>query len=59
MDERGIPECLKNGNVIDPREPTFAMVSQENEIVRIKYGGHALALISGSGQALRSFRTGY
>lgn len=59
MDERGIPERLKNGNVIDLREPTFAIVSQENEIVRIKYGGHARALISESGQALRSFRTGY
>jgi hypothetical protein len=47
MDERGIPERLENGNVIDPREPTFAIVSQQNEIVTIKYGLYALALISG------------
>ena len=38
MDERGIPERLKNGNVLDPREPTFAIVvGQENEIVTMKY----------------------
>jgi hypothetical protein len=37
MDERGIPERLENGNVLDPREPTFAIVGQENEIVTMKY----------------------
>ena len=39
MDERGIPGRLKNGNVLDPRKPTFALVSQENEIVTMKYSG--------------------
>ena len=38
MDKRGIPERLKNGNVLDPCEPTFAIVvGQENEIVTMKY----------------------
>jgi hypothetical protein len=37
MDERGIPERFENGNVLDPREPTFAIVGQENETVTMKY----------------------
>jgi hypothetical protein len=37
MHERGILERLENGNVLDPRKPTFAMVGQENEIVTMKY----------------------
>jgi hypothetical protein len=37
MDERGIPERLENGNVLEPREPTFAIVGQENETVTMKY----------------------
>lgn len=39
MDERGIPGRLENGNVLDPRKPTFALVSKENEIVTMKYSG--------------------
>ena len=43
MDERGIPERHKNGNVLEPREPTFAIVvGQENEIVTMKYVSLAL-----------------
>ena len=54
MDERGIPERLENGNVLDPREPTFAIVGQENEIVTMKYVWLALlALRSWSGRPLR------
>ncbi|HEY5741452.1 MAG TPA: hypothetical protein VIS99_02835 [Terrimicrobiaceae bacterium] len=35
MEERGIPERLKNGNVLDPCEPTFAIVvGQEHESSR-------------------------
>ena len=31
MDERGIPKRLENENVIDPRESTFAIVSQQTK----------------------------
>jgi hypothetical protein len=37
MDERGISERLENRNVQDPRDPTFAIVGQEDEIVALKY----------------------
>jgi hypothetical protein len=54
MDERGISERLKNGNVLDPREPTFAIVvGQENEIVTMKYV--SLALRSSSRRSLRLY----
>jgi hypothetical protein len=39
MDERGIPGRLENENVLDPRKPTSAVVSQENEIVTMIYCG--------------------
>jgi hypothetical protein len=52
MDERKIPVGFEKRNVLNPHDPRFDIVSQENEIVTIKYGGHALALISGSGQPL-------
>ena len=54
VDERGIPERLKNGNVLDLREPTFAIVvCQENEIVTMKYV--SLALRSWSWRPLRLY----
>ena len=54
MDERGIPGRLENGNVLDPREPTFAIVvGQENEIVTMKYV--SLALRSWSRRPLRLY----
>jgi hypothetical protein len=31
MDERPILERLENGNVLDPRESTFAFIGQQNE----------------------------
>jgi hypothetical protein len=34
MNERGILECLENGNVLDARESTFAIVGQQNESAR-------------------------
>ena len=52
MDERKTPARFEERNVLGPHHRTFHIVSQENEIVTIKYGGHALALISGSGQPL-------
>ena len=55
MDERTVTARFEKRNVLDPHDPRFAIVSQENEIVTIKYGGHALALNRGSGQALRFF----
>jgi hypothetical protein len=55
MHERKIPPRFEKRNILDPHDPRFDIVSQENEIVTIKYGGHALALISGSQQALRFF----
>ena len=49
MHERKIPTRFKQRNVLDPHDPTFDIVSQEDEIVTIEYGGQALlALISGS-----------
>jgi len=54
MDERGIPERLKNGNVLNPRQPTFVIVvGQENEIVTMKYV--SLALRSRSRRPLRLY----
>ena len=52
MDERKIPARFEKRNVLDSHDPIFDIVIQQNEIVTMKYGGHALALISGSGQAL-------
>ena len=52
MDERKIPVGFEKRNVLNPHDPIYDIVSQENEIVTMKYGGHALALISGSGQPL-------
>jgi hypothetical protein len=52
MDERKIPVGFEKRNVLNPHDPIFDIVSQENEMVTIKYGGHALALISGSGEPL-------
>jgi hypothetical protein len=34
MYERGILECLENGNALDARESTFAIVGQQNESAR-------------------------
>jgi len=39
-------------NILDSNDPMFDIIIQQNEIVTTKYGGDALALISGSGQAL-------
>ena len=56
MDERMIKARFKKRNVLDPYDPTFHPVSQQNEIVAMKYRGLAfLALHSGSRQALRFF----
>jgi hypothetical protein len=52
MDKRKILARFEKRNILDPKDPRSDIVSQENEIVTMKYGGHALALISGSGQAL-------
>jgi hypothetical protein len=59
MHERTIPPRLQKRDVLDPHDPRFAIVSQENEIVTIKCGEHALALNSGRGQALRFFLDWY
>jgi hypothetical protein len=50
MDERKTPVCFEKRNVLNSHDPIYDIVSQENEIVAMKYGGHALALISGNGQ---------
>jgi hypothetical protein len=56
MDERIILARFEKRNVRDPHDPTFDIVSQENEIVTMKYGGLAfLALRSGSRRLLRLF----
>jgi hypothetical protein len=56
MDERKIPARFEKRNVFDPHDPTFDTVSQENEIVPMKYDGLAfLAFRSGSRRRLRFF----
>ena len=56
MDERTIRARFKKRNVLDPNDATFHTVSQQNEIVAMKYGGLAfLALHRGSRQTLRFF----
>jgi hypothetical protein len=52
MDKRKILAGFEKRNILDPKDPNSDIVSQENEIVTMKYGGHTLALISGGGQAL-------
>ena len=53
MDERKILARFEKRNILDPNDATFHTVSQQNEIVAMKYGG--LAFLSGSRQALRFF----
>jgi hypothetical protein len=53
MDKRKIVARFEKRNILDPKDPKSDIVSQENEIVTMKYGGHALALISGSGHQRR------
>ena len=56
MDERKIPARFEKRNVLDPHDPTFDIVSQENEVAPMKYDGLAfLALRSGSRRRLRFF----
>jgi hypothetical protein len=56
MDERKIPARFEKRNVLNPHDPTFDIVSQENEIVPMKYDRPAfLALRSGSRRRLRFF----
>jgi hypothetical protein len=50
MHKRNIPPRFKKGNVLDPHDPRFDIVGKENEIVAMKYRGHAPALISRSGR---------
>ena len=51
MDERKILARFEKRNILDSNDPVFDIIIQQNEIVTTKYGGDALALISGSGQA--------
>jgi hypothetical protein len=56
MDERTIKVRFKKRNILDPYDPTFPAVSQQNEIIAMKYRWRAfLALHSGSRQALPFF----
>ena len=56
MDKRTITERFEERNVLDPHDPTFDIVIQQNEIVTKKYFGLAfLALHSGSRRSLRFF----
>jgi hypothetical protein len=51
MDDRKILAGFEKRNIPDSNDPVFDIIIQQNEIVTTKYGGDALALISGSGQA--------
>jgi hypothetical protein len=56
MGDRKILVGFEKRNVLDPHDPMFDFVIQENEIVTMKYGGLAfLALHSGSRRPLRFF----
>ncbi len=56
MDERKVPPSFEKRNVLDSHDPTFDIISQENEIVTMSYGGLAfLALRSGRRRPLRFF----
>ena len=56
MDERTITARFEKRNVLDPNDPTFHIVIQQNEIVTMKYGGLAfLALHTGSRRSLGFF----
>lgn len=37
MHKSAIPERLENGNILNPRNPTFVVVGQENETVTMKH----------------------
>ena len=53
MHERKISTRFEKRNVLDPHDPTFDIVSQENEVAPMKYHGLAfLALRSGSRRRL-------
>jgi hypothetical protein len=52
MGERKILARFEKRNILDSNDPVFDIIIQQNEIVTTKYGGDALALINGSGQAL-------
>jgi hypothetical protein len=56
MGDRKILVGFEKRNVLDPHDPMFDMVIQQNEIVTKKYVGLAfLALHSGSRRSLRFF----
>jgi hypothetical protein len=56
MGDRKILVGFEKRNVLDPHDPMFDIVIQQNEIVTMKYGGLAfLALHSGSRRSLRFF----
>jgi hypothetical protein len=55
MDARKIPARFEKINVLDSHDPTFDIVSQENEIVTMKYGG----LRSGAGDPCDSCEAGH
>jgi hypothetical protein len=57
MEKRKILAPFEKRNMPDSTDPRFDIVSQENEIVTMNYGGHALALITGSGKPSDSFWT--
>ena len=57
MDKRKIPARFEKSNVIDPHNPAFDIVSQENEIIAIKQISWLVSLTHGieSRQPLRFF----
>jgi hypothetical protein len=60
MDARKIPARFEKINVLDSHDPTFDIVSQENEIVTMKYGGlDFIALRSGAGDPCDSCEAGH
>jgi hypothetical protein len=59
MDERKIPVGFEKRNVLGSHHRTFRIVSQENEIVRMKYGGFAFPALCSARRRLCRFFPDY
>jgi len=59
MDERKTPARFEERNALNPHDPRFDIVSQENEIVTMKYGGFAFPALCSARRRLCRFFPDY
>ena len=59
MGDRKIPVGFEKRNVLNPHDPIFDIVSQENEIVTMKYGGFAFPALCSARRRLCRFFPDY